>query len=678
MKNIITRYTKRTTILAIAILVGCGVNAQFAQNYLRAADDYFKKGDYYSAAQYYEKALQSKGKSKTDKFDPYKVESLTQKKANVPVSSHEQAIYRTAESYRMINNYPKAEPYYQQAAETGKFPLARYYYGKSLRYNSKFEDAEKEFTKFLQEEGNASEYMDDSRKEIANLQFIQKEMKKDIGLFTVNKISAEAYTNGADYAPAIVGKSTLVFTSTRLDDKSGDKKNAKNINHLYKGAVANDVTMNAEKLMIPQGMDMHQGVASFSPNGNHAYLTRWSMVDGKKQASVYHSMKTGDTWSEPSLVGGDLNAEGFSSQEPFVSADGKHLLYASDKPGGLGKFDLWMAGLDDMGNPGSSTNLGATINTTDDERAPYYHASNATLIFSTNGRVGMGGFDFFQSKSNNLSSFEAPVNLGYPVNSVKDDIYMASTGDKRMLDNVFFSSDRNSPCCLEMYTLNLKHIQKIISGLVVDCATGEPINGASVAITDPANNSTISSQSTNMAGQYSITLDEYQPLQVTAKADGYEGQKSLAFNSPANMADNKLTNPSICLAKPVVTEPIVVMTPVVMNDIFFEFDKYVLKPGAIPALDSLVAFMERYPNMEVEISAHTDALGDDSYNQSLSELRAKSVIEYLTSKGVVESRLQSKGYGETQPVAPNTKPNGKDDPEGRAKNRRVEFKILHY
>lgn len=665
---------KKALVLAGCMLFIHSVQAQFAYNYLKAADEYFQKGDYYSAAQYYERALTQRP-SKTDKVDPYKIEPLTQEKKAAVTGSRAEILYKTAESFRLINNYPKAEPYYGEAAEIASqtFPLARYWYGKSLRFNSKFAEAEAALTRFLQENTTGGDEAEDAKREIANLQFIQQELRKDTTMFALQKISADAFTSGADYAPTLMNNGTIVFTSTRADDKASNKKT--HLNRLFQGAAGNSVTFAATKVEIPQATDMHQGVAAFAPDGNTMYLTRWTGLDGKNTASLYVSTKAGDAWSEPTPLKGDVNVDGFSSQEPFVSPDGQYLYYSSNKPGGLGKFDLYVIPVAGTGNGGVSSNLGEAINSAGDDRAPYYHAPSRSIVFASNGRVGMGGMDFFQSKGT-VGSWSNPVNLGYPVNSVKDDIYLVSTANKYLLDNIYFSSDRSSPCCLEMYSLAKARPKRLISGMVVDCKTNMPISGATVVVMDTISNQQVANLTTSTTGRYELTLDDYQPLRVTASAQGYEGQRSLHFNTPANEEVNTLDNPTICLNMPEV--PIVVNKPVLMDSIYFEFDKHRLLPSSYPRLDELVALLRQYPTAAVEIGAHTDALGDDNYNMRLSELRAKSVVDYLISKGIEAGRLQPKGYGESMPIAPNRTEDGRDNPQGRAKNRRVELKVLHY
>jgi OmpA-OmpF porin, OOP family len=644
--------------------------SQTSNDYLKAAEDFFGKGDYYSAARYYERVLSGKIDTTGALYSPYIGQRQTSvKQKPVTGGSRHQIVYKTAESYRLLNNPVKSEPYYQEASAYGtEYPLARYYFAKSLKANAKFEDAAKEFTQFISETAD-EQAKADAQKELQNINFINTQMKKrDLKYYTVNKLSGNINPHGANYAPALVDKN-LIFTSTRKD--SNDKK-APYINRLYTTTIDDNGT-NVQLVNVKQENDNHQGVASFSPDGNTMYLTKWSGKSTSKMAQIYQSTKNGAKWSEPVLAGGDINVAGYSSQEPWVSSDGKYLYYSSNKPGGAGKFDIWVASLE-SGAVGTSMNLGAPVNSADDERAPYYYQKGNALIFSTDGRVGMGGFDFFQSKGM-PGSWQTPVNLGYPVNSVKNDMYLVSTGEKDILDNVYLSSDRASECCLELFALNKLRPKRTISGVIVDCADNSPVPNVTVNFIDQKT-VTIATKTTDANGRYEIVLDDYQPLRAVASKDGYY-TKELSFNTPADDFDETMTNPNLCIAK-IPPPPIEINKPIVLENVYYDFNKATLKTESFPSLDSLVSLLNFYPKMIIEVSAHTDSKGADQYNMTLSEKRAKSVVDYLISKNIDAARLQSKGYGETQPVAPNTTPDGKDNPEGRAKNRRTEFKVLSY
>ena len=305
-----------------------------------------------------------------------------------------------------------------------------------------------------------------------------------------------------------------------------------------------------------------------------------------------------------------------------------------------------------------------------DEQAPYYHNASGTLVFSTNGRIGMGGYDFFSSQGV-PGKWAEPVNFGHPVNSVKDDIYFTSKGTARnILENIYFSSDRSAECCLELFTLSKVKPLTVVSGMVVSCNGNVPIGGATVNIVDTVANKTLFTKTTGPDGRYSVEMDEVIPLKAVATAEGYL-PNAVHFIKPS-VDDIILNNPTICLFEQPKTEG----GAVTVDNIYYDFNKASLREESYPVLDQLVSMMNENKEMKLEIGAHTDSKGTDAYNLKLSDARAKSVIDYLISKGVNTERLVSKGYGETNPVAENTNADGSDNPDGRQKNRRTEFKII--
>lgn len=655
-------------------------SAQVIYDYLKAADAYFDKGDYNSAAIYYEKYLGTgKTKIKGEEYDPYTVKALT-KQQKIAVSNKQQAIFKLAESYRHLNFHVKAEPYYAQAAkfDSSLFPLANYWHGKSLRALEKYADAEIAFNKYISINAAGGKYVEDAKREIKNLQFIQQQLaKKDLDLYKANK-TAVVNGEGANYAPVKVNANTIWFTSTRSD--SGAAKNNVHNNKVYVASYSDGVLNTVKKANLP-ATNQHQGVVSVTPDGNTVFLTRWTIAAGKKIATLYASKKSGDNWSEPTLLDNSVNVDGASVQQPFVMPDGKQLLYASDRKDGLGGFDIWCVDLDATGNPvnGTSKNLGAPINTSYDEQAPYYHVQSGSLVFSSNGNVGMGGYDFFQSKGT-LGNWSTPENLGYPLNSVKDDLYFTSNGNaKNILGEVLFSSDRGSDCCLEMYALSKIRPLKQIQGVVVDCDTKQPLSGVSVAVTN-SSNKVVFNATTSTNGAYSFTAEDFDALTTAGSLTGYK-PNSVSTNAITNDAIINQTLNVLCLNKIIDTPPPpppAVDTVVVMDNIYFAFNKATILAESYEAIDNqILGMLNKYPTMVIEIGGHTDSQGTDEYNLRLSQARAESVKKYLIEKGIAADRIEAKGYGETKPVAPNTI-NGKDNPEGRKKNRRTEFKVLHY
>jgi len=661
---------KKIFVLTAVLFSFASLHAQFVYDYLKAADDYFQKGDYASAAEYYEKYMGGDKTGKDKEFKPYTPQNSSKKTAAAAVNK-EQAMYNLAECYRLLNYPSKAEPQYKEVMVANKkqFPLAQYHYASQLRALGKYAEAEQNFKTFLSGYPANDEYKKNAERELKNLQFIQAQfVKKDLKYYTINKAGGELNAKGASYAPAWLNSNTLLFTSTRPQDTTA--KTMVYTNRVYQAVYDAGTLASISPATIPQEKGMQQGVVTVTPDGNTMYLTKWGISGDKKLAAIYSSSKTNDGWSEPVKLGESINANGANTQQPFVTADGKYLLFSSNRTGGQGGYDLWYAPLEN-GTAGTPVNMGAAINTSYDEQAPAYHEASASLIFSSNGRVGMGGYDFFRSKGN-IGNWTEPVNMGYPVNSVKDDIYMVSRGSAKnnVLENVMLSSDRDAVCCLELFALQKVRPLRQLSGRVLSCDPSKPLSGATVTIVDPASNKTIYTKEVGADGTYSFTMEDHQPLKVQAEAKGFISNAA-NVGTPADLEEESMRYPDLCL----VPEAPKVDEKFVIENVYYDFNKADLKPESYPALDEVVRMLNTYPNMAIELGAHTDSKGSDTYNMKLSEARAQSVVKYLVEKGISAERLVAKGYGEAMPIAPN-EIDGKDNPEGREKNRRTEFKVL--
>ncbi len=661
---------KRISLLLSLICFVGFAHAQFVNDYLGAADKYFTKGDYYSAAQYYEKYLES-NKSKTKKqagYQPYAVSAATTKKITVTSNSKEKVIYNLAESYRKLHFHEKAAPYYMEASNFNKtaFPLAKFHYATTLRAMEKYDEATTFFTAFLQEYPTKDKYAATAAREIENLQFIKQQMaRKNLEAYKVEKSSA-LNAEGGSYAPVWMSDNTLWFTSTR---PLGTEKNKTTTNRIYQIDYNNGAAGTVSLSTVPQDKDMQQGVLTVTPDGNTIFLTRWVIANDKKTAAIYQSKKMNGTWSEPVLSAG-LNETGSNSQQPFVMPDGKHIIFSTDRPGGWGGFDLWMANMDENGNVSAAANMGMKVNTEFDEQAASYHAASKTFVFSSNGRVGMGGYDFYYCKGE-LDNLSEPKNFGYPVNSEKDDLYFISKGTERnILENVIMSSDRDAACCLELYSLKRLKALKQLTGIVLACVDNKPMSGVNVEIIDTINNKVIAGLTTDASGRYSFTLEDFLPLKAIATNDGYF-KSSIKFKGPADEEEVNFTNPEICLTK--IPEP---EAAVKVDNVYYDFNKSSLQKKSFASLDKLVGLLNDNPELTIELGAHTDSKGTDEYNQKLSDARAKTVVKYLISKGINKDRLIATGYGETVPVADNSNADGTDNPDGRQENRRTEFKVL--
>jgi outer membrane protein OmpA-like peptidoglycan-associated protein/tetratricopeptide (TPR) repeat protein len=656
-------------------------NAQFIKDYRRNADNYYNNGDYKSAAQFYEKYLSDKKGPRGDKdeYNPYAVEATPAKKgapAKPTVTTPPKGVSlrlinnRIAECYRLLNDYKAAEPWYAKVvADKATYPLSPYYHAVCLRALAKYQEAEAEFSSFLSDYKQDDEFSNNAKAELKNLKFIIAQMKgTQQKLFVVNKMPSDLNTteHGQNTAP-FVSNNTLYFTSSRPDTVIVKKqKLAKHTNDVY----ASKGGAKPEKAGLPVFKDMHQGSASFTPDGKTIFFTRWVSLSAKEAAIYKSTIGDNGTWTEPEKLGADVNAEGYTSKQPSITSDGKYLLYASNKPGGKGKFDIWYASLEG-GKLGASANLGEPVNTADDEVTPFYHIPSKELVFATQGRVGMGGFDLFETKGTIGGSWAEPKNLGYPVNSQKDEQYFFSNDDKFLLKNFYISSDRGSDCCLELYTAN-KLIKKWIGGKVVDKNTGEAIANTSISVTNDKGQK-LSPVTTDNNGNYFFETDPYNKLSASASKEKYEpSTESITadFNiDTLARADWKLT-PIPPPPPPVITET----KPLIVR---FEFDSSNISTEFSVSLDSLAAMMARDKDMNVEIGGYTDQKGGDKYNINLSQKRADAAKAYLVAKyGTDASRLSTKAYGKCCPIEKEINEDGSDNPAARQTNRRLEFKWI--
>lgn len=657
------------TILILSI-IAINAKAQFVTNNKKVADVYFQNNEFYAAAEYYKKALQISSDS-AGFIVPYGFENKI-KEESPKKEDHEYCVFQLAESLRGYKNFTDAEQWYAVAKEfkNPKYILASFWYAETLRANQKYTDAIDAFNAFLVKYNVNDTYASKAKLEIASSQFALYELRYP-RLFRLAKLQNNINQKGSNYTPA-VKDGNFYFTSSRpvstlgkkeilSDDNNNNKVSRKEtpfINAVYEvkgNPLQESVSI---KRAVSVGKGMESAAPAFHPNGRMMYITSWT-AQGNKKIYQVNSMSGGE-WSEPLELGTQINVKGFNAQQPYVTKDGKYLLFSSDRPGGSGKFDLWYCPLRPDGSLGQAINMGKTINTTEDDQAPYYNYQNSKLIYSSNGMVGLGGFDFYESKGD-FSDWTEPRNLGYPFNSSKDDIYFSSTNSADT--EGFISSDRESLCCLEVFAVKKEYLS--LSGTVLDCETLKPLANATILLTDSLEQLTFT---TDASGRYNFKVGTNRKLKLTAEKDKYF-TKVISFGYDQLAKRDTLFNPDICLTSYEVDKPIV------LKDILYEFDSADLTEDSKTKLDYLFTIMVDNPKIEIELSAHTDSKGVDIYNLDLSNRRAKSCVDYLVTKGIPIERMTSKGYGETVPIAPNTLSNGKDNPKGRALNRRTEFKV---
>ncbi len=407
----------------------------------------------------------------------------------------------------------------------------------------------------------------------------------------------------------------------------------------------------------------NEGTCTISADGRMLVFTACNRPDGYGGCDLYYTQKDGKDWRAPKNIGPIVNSPNWESQ-PSLSADGSVLYFTSDRPGGVGKADIWKTVLDSTGNWLAPANLGKPINTSDEENAPFIHANGRTLFYASNGMPGMGGFDLFMSQRTD-TVWSAPRNLGYPINTVADQVGMYISSDGQ---TAYYTDDRTEPkgrrAMLYAFTIpdTLQKTfvpTKYIKGKVFDQRTKVPLQAA-LELYDLSSQQRVATFSSEPAtGEFLAVLNQNSEHALYVVKEGYLF-KSLTFVASDSTPALRLDVPLERAEKDRVE---------VLNNIFFATGAYTLDEKSKVELQKLVSFLKQNPKLSIEIAGHTDDVGGDKENLELSRQRAQSVATYLAETGLSATRFTAVGYGETKPKVPNT------SDENRRLNRRIEWSI---
>jgi outer membrane protein OmpA-like peptidoglycan-associated protein/Tol biopolymer transport system component len=562
-----------------------------------------------------------------------------------------------ADVYRVTYDYLNAKETYKKAfAIDPNFAPDRYYFfAESELKTGDYELALLHYQLYKKQGNPSIEKIVLTDKYIKDCEFALKAIKNPVP-FKPENLGPNVNTADQEYLAALTtDESTLIFTRQieRNEDfyrsyKDGDGKGWKKATYL--SANINTPTYN-------------EGAQCLSPDGQFLFFTGCNRPDGLGRCDIYVSQKEGEGWSKPVNLGFPINTKGWESQ-PSLSADGKTLYFVSDRRGGYGSYDIWKSSIADDGKWTMPTNLGPNINTAYDEQSPFIHPDNQTLYFSSNGWVGLGNKDLFISRLDTAGNWSLPENLGYPINTYGEEsgLTINANGTK-----AFFSSNNFSGFGgFDIYAFPLpEKIRPIavnyVKGVVFDDASKARL-GAIVDIIDLKEGKSIhTSYSDKIDGTFLATLSNGKEYSINVSKDGY-----LFYSENFSVEKNQIGKP-IILEVPL--QKIAIGKKVVLKNIFFDSNKFDLKSESKTELQKLIEFLKENPKTEIEISGHTDDIGNDQSNLILSQNRSKAVYKYLVEHGIDEKRLSYKGYGESSPMADNT------TEEGRANNRRTEFII---
>ena len=595
--------------LSSLLLTGCG-----ADQALKKAEKFYAIGEYYDAAAQYRKA--------------YSATPSKEKEKRGQLSA------KMAECYRRINNTNKAITAYKNVIRYKQADsLTHLRLAQQLMKTGNYKEAGKQFQTAIDSLPNEEiMWLAKSGLEAAKM---APEWKKEGSKYTVKRIDL-FNSRRDDYSPALTGEESnqLFFTSTR-NQAQGDEYSgitgSKPADIFWaqkdeKGKWGKPQTIDSEL-----NSDFDEGACCFSPDGKTMYLTQCKTdPQYPRYATIAVSSRSDAAWSKPKEL--NISKDTLSSfAHPAVSPDGEWLYFVSDMPGGLGGMDIWRCQLLSGSETGGVENLGAPINTAGDEMFPTFRP-NGDLYFSSDGHPGLGGLDIFIAKPKTVGwTVEHP---GFPLNSQGDDFGMTFEG---LLNQGYFSSSRGDNRGLDhIYSFFNPEIVQTVKGWVYE-QDGYELTDAQVYMV--GNDGTNLKLSVRGDGSFTQEIKPGVDYVLLGTCKGYlNHQEQLRVEPVMESEEYVLQFPLANIAAPVLIE-----------NIFYDFDKATLRPESATALDELVKLLNENPNVTIELSAHTDYKGSDQYNERLSQRRAESVVNYLIEHGIAADRLTPKGYGEGKP-----------------------------
>ena len=596
-------------LICSVLLVSCG-----ADQAVKKGDKFYAVGEYFDAAEQYKKAY-----SQT----PTKERTLRGQRAR-----------KLAECYRRINATTKAISAYNNVVRYKQADsLTHLYLGQLYLKNGQYKEAAKQFQTEIVSLGSGPEVRDMMKLAKNGLESALKapEWKKTGSDYIVKRMDV-FNSRRDDYSPMLAGDehNQLYFTSTRNQAQGDDLSG-------ITGAKAADIFLSQKddqgRWGKPQSIDSElnsdfdEGACYFSPDGHTMYLTQCKTHPHyPRYAAIVVSQRTDAAWSKPTelIISKDTTS---SFAHPAVSPNGEWLYFVSDMPGGMGGLDIWRCRLLSHGETGVVENLGAPINTPGDEMFPTFRP-NGDLYFSSNGHPGFGGLDIFVAKGEKIE------HLGWPLNSQGDDFGMTFEGKKNQ--GYFCSSRGDLRGNDHIYSFYNPEIVQTVKGWVYE-QDGYELPAAQVYMV--GNDGTNLRLSVRGDGSFTQEVKPGVDYVLLATCKGYlNHQQELRVETSKASAEHVLQFPLANISAPVLIE-----------NIFYDFNKATLRPESATALDELVRTLNENPNVTIELSAHTDCRGSDEYNEKLSQRRAESVVNYLIQHGIAADRLTPKGYGEGKP-----------------------------
>ncbi len=616
--------------------------------------------------------------------------------------------------YWQEKNYSEAQKYfsktYRNDSKTNLIEL--FYSAKCQQIMGNYEDAKKEYERFAsvaRSDKSLREYVKLAKSLAENMDSLAV-VAPDKSIFVAHLDSS---VNGKhiNTAPVPYVDNTLIFGSLRENEINyyNTYEDALPTRKFYVAREDSELewTFVGEFDTIFNSNEYDVSNGAFSSDRRRFFFTKCKKDDhGKRICQIYMSKLVDGVWQTPERLPETINASGSTATMPAVGVSRQNtdvLYFVSDREGGRGGFDLWFSFYTSKDKGWKDAkNCGKLVNTAGDEITPFYDAITRTLYYSSDGMLGYGGFDIYKTTGEG-KNFETPQILGKPLNSNYDDLYYSIDESRR---KGFLSSNRdggyslrNKNCCDDIYEFIYRdHIVVAVDGKVigitdstffrtiekeyerthtVDYKTIENSDMAEILhdyrvdlyMTGSDGKNYFLKTTTTGDSLYFFNLERDVDYYISVK-DYNNREKTLAFTT------NGITHSDTLHLDPIIIGALPSRAFVVEN-IYYDFAKYNLREESKIVIDTtILKILNAYPKIIVEISSHTDSVGTDESNMKLSQNRAQSVVNYLIQKGISPERMVAKGYGESMPIAPNSNPDGSDNPEGRQRNRRTEFRVI--
>ncbi|NVO83305.1 OmpA family protein [Hymenobacter terrestris] len=586
---------------------------------------------------------------------------------------------------------PRALEYLQRAYQLNPdvSPRIHYLLGRGLHLNAKWSEAIAEYKRAVPATGakNTAGLVLDIQKKIKECENGRRLAAKPTRVF-IDNAGPGVNSPYPDYGPVITAdESVILFTSRREGSTGGntDPELGGYFEDIYQSTrEGKDGWSAARNLGENINTDGHDATVGLAPDGQRLLVYLEDNGGDLNQAEL-----RGTEWRKPQKLGSRINSKLHESSASYTP-DGRNLFFVSDKEGGLGSRDIYRIEIEGRG---PAQNLGSVINTSYGEEGVFLHPDGKTMYFSSEGHDAMGGYDIFKSVLEN-GKWSKPENLGWPINTPDDDVFFVISASGRHgyyssfredglggkdIYRITFLGAEKPPLLSQEDQLLASRVQPvketllappvaivaaqvtILKGVVTEEASRQPLE-ATIDVIDNSLNQVIASfQSNEKSGRYLVSLPSGVNYGIVVRKDGYLFH-SENFDLPAGAAYSEVV-------KDIALKKLDVGVKVVLNNIFFDFDKATLRKESTGELERLHKLLTETPALRLEISGHTDNVGNDAYNKDLSQRRAKAVVDYLVGKGIDKGRLTFAGYGDTQPVAPNT------TKANRQLNRRTEFKV---